>query len=38
MSAGVIRMLPVIIFFVAAEEFLGKSRQKAIIKASRENQ
>ena len=28
----------VIIFFVAAEEFLGKSRQKAIIKASRENQ
>lgn len=26
----------VIIFFVAAEEFLGKSRQKAIIKASRE--
>lgn len=28
----------VIIFFVAAEDFLGKSRQKAIIKASRENQ
>ncbi len=28
----------VIIFFVAAEEFLGKSRQKAIIKASRECQ
>lgn len=27
----------VIIFFVAAEEFLGKSRQKAIIKASRES-
>ena len=28
----------VIIFFVAAEEFLGKSRQKAIIKASQANQ
>lgn len=28
----------VIIFFVAAEEFLGKSRQKAIIKASRSAQ
>lgn len=28
----------VIIFFVAAEEFLGKSRQKAIIKASQNNQ
>ena len=27
----------VIIFFVAAEEFLGKRRQKAIIKASRES-
>lgn len=26
----------VIVFFVAAEEFLGKSRQKAIIKAARE--
>lgn len=28
----------VIVFFVAAEEFLGKSRQKAIIKAARESQ
>ena len=28
----------VIVFFVAAEEFLGRSRQKAIIKAAREGQ